>query len=129
MHRDDRKKVLKRLTSGGTVVVRNCAVLTGAFDEPGIELVIMACPTQSASLYLQMLGRGTRLSPDTDKTHLTVIDLADTTRHELLSAASCWVCPRSGRARARTSSRSPGPWRRWPRRPGPCSPRSGSRQG
>lgn len=93
MPKMQRKAVLRRLASGETLVVANCAVLTEGFDEPGIEAVIMARPTQSASLYLQMLGRGTRLSPDTGKTHLTVIDLADTTRHDLPSAANLLGLP------------------------------------
>ena len=93
MPKDRRKAVLRRLSTGETLVVCNCAVLTEGFDEPGIEAVIMARPTQSASLYLQMLGRGTRLSPGTGKTHLTVIDLADTTRHDLPSAANLLGLP------------------------------------
>ncbi len=35
-------------------------IATEGFDEPSIEMVVMARPTKSRSLYVQMLGRGTR---------------------------------------------------------------------
>ena len=41
----------------------NCAIATEGFDCPGIEVIGMARPTKSRSLYAQMLGRGTRPLP------------------------------------------------------------------
>jgi superfamily II DNA or RNA helicase len=41
--------------------VCNVGVLTEGFDNPGIECIVMARPTKSAGLYVQMLGRGLRL--------------------------------------------------------------------
>lgn len=41
----------------------NVGVTTEGFDEPGIEVVVMARPTKSRSLYAQMVGRGTRTLP------------------------------------------------------------------
>src|SRR2546429_5593107 len=58
-----RRAILRRLHTGETRVVANCAVLTEGFDEPSVDCVIMARPTQSAVLYQQMLGRGTRIYP------------------------------------------------------------------
>lgn len=57
---DERKAILARLASGVTEVVSNCAVLTEGWDLPRCKCVILARPTQSLSLYLQMAGRGLR---------------------------------------------------------------------
>ena len=42
----------------------NVGVATEGFDDPSIEVVVMARPTRSRSLYAQMAGRGTRVLPD-----------------------------------------------------------------
>jgi superfamily II DNA or RNA helicase len=81
---DERRAILARLHSGKTRVVANCAVLTEGFDEPSIDCVIVARPTQSRPLYVQMIGRGTRLFPG--KPDCLVVDLVGaSTRHELVS--------------------------------------------
>ena len=58
--RDDRRRILADFASGRVQVVCNCGVLTEGFDNPGVEVVIMARPTKSRSLYAQMAGRATR---------------------------------------------------------------------
>lgn len=82
MPRDARRETLSRLSSGAIEVVTNCAVLTEGFDEPRLDCIIMARPTQSRLLYAQMVGRGTRLHPE--KSDLLVIDVADNTRKHTL---------------------------------------------
>jgi len=58
---------------------------TEGFDEPSIECIVMARPTQSKSLYIQCCGRGLRLSPG--KTTCRIIDLvALSGRHSLVQA-------------------------------------------
>ena len=57
---DDRKRILEDFKSGRVQVVCNCAVLTEGFDNPAVEVVIMARPTKSRSLYAQMAGRALR---------------------------------------------------------------------
>lgn len=42
-----------------TAMVNN-GILTTGYDDPAIDLIIMLRPTQSAGLWVQMLGRGTR---------------------------------------------------------------------
>lgn len=59
----ERDAVLARLRSGQTLVVCNCNVLTEGFDCPELEVCILARPTLSTSLYLQMVGRVLRLAP------------------------------------------------------------------
>jgi ATP-dependent helicase IRC3 len=82
MPREERRDTLKKFSAGRLDVITNCNVLTEGFDEPRVDCVLMARPTQSLLLYAQMVGRGTRLHPD--KRDLVVIDVADnTTKHTL----------------------------------------------
>lgn len=59
----ERDAVLRRLRSGQTLVVCNCNVLTEGFDCPELEVCVLARPTLSVSLYLQMVGRVLRPAP------------------------------------------------------------------
>jgi hypothetical protein len=81
---DDRRGVLKRLKYGELDVVVNCGVLTEGFDEPRVSCVIIARPTQSAGLYVQMAGRGLRPSPESGKVDCLLIDVVGVTgKHKL----------------------------------------------
>lgn len=51
----------------------NCSLLTEGFDFPGIAALIIARPTLSPGLYMQMLGRGMRMVEG--KTDCLVIDV------------------------------------------------------
>ena len=62
--RDTRRKTLGDFASGVLQFVCNVGVLTEGFDDAGVEVVVMARPTKSRSLYAQMAGRGTRPSED-----------------------------------------------------------------
>jgi len=62
-NKDERKETLSAFQNGKIQVVCNCGVLTEGFDDPGVEVVIMARPTKSRSLYAQMAGRSTRPLP------------------------------------------------------------------
>lgn len=73
MQLDDRRAVLARFASDETMVVANAMVLTEGFDEPSVGCIIVARPTKSRPLYVQMVGRGTRLYPG--KEDLLVLDL------------------------------------------------------
>jgi superfamily II DNA or RNA helicase len=86
-----RRAILLRLHTGATRVVANCAVLTEGFDEPSVDCIIVARPTQSAVLYQQMLGRGTRTYPG--KTDCLVLDVVGvSTRHTLHTTATLFAC-------------------------------------
>src|SRR5207342_3798151 len=86
-----RRAILQRLHSGATRVVANCAVLTEGFDEPSVDCIIVARPTQSTLLYQQMLGRGTRTYPG--KTDCLLLDVVGvSTRHTLHTAATLFDC-------------------------------------
>lgn len=75
--REERRAILGRFARRETLVLVNCLVLTEGFDEPSIEAILMARPTQSAILAMQMIGRGTRPFPG--KNFLTVVDFVDGT--------------------------------------------------
>src|SRR5207245_9751893 len=93
-----RRAILQRVHTGATRVVANCAVLTEGFDEPSVDCIIVARPTQSAVLYQQMLGRGTRIYPG--KTDCLLLDVVGvSTRHTLHTAATLFGCAAARLAR------------------------------
>ena len=58
-----RKERLDAFASGDLQIMVNVGVLTEGWDCPGIEVVVMARPTLSRSLYSQMAGRSLRPLP------------------------------------------------------------------
>jgi len=84
---EERRAIVRRLHTGETSVVGNCGVLTEGFDEPSVDCIIVARPTRSKPLYVQMIGRGTRPFPG--KADCLILDLVGaTTRHDLMTAAA-----------------------------------------
>lgn len=59
----ERQETLRGFTNGDFQYLVNVGVLTEGYDEPGVELIVMARPTKSRSLFAQMVGRGTRPLP------------------------------------------------------------------
>lgn len=53
-------------------------VLTTGFNAPAVDLIALLRPTKSAGLYVQMVGRGTRLAPG--KENCLVLDFAGNVR-------------------------------------------------
>lgn len=64
--KEEREGILARLESGKTLVVSNVGVLTEGFDCPPVSCIILARPTQSMGLFLQMCGRALRPYPGKD---------------------------------------------------------------
>lgn len=92
MPSQERRAVLDAFSAGGISVLANCMVLTEGFDEPRVDCVILARPTKSHLLYVQMVGRGTRLHPD--KQDLLVIDVVDNSRkHHLAGLHHMFALP------------------------------------
>lgn len=54
---DERDALLARLDSGETRVVASVGTLTEGWDQPSVKCAILARPTKSTGLYLQMAGR------------------------------------------------------------------------
>lgn len=83
----DRSEVLEAFDRGEYNVLCNSMLLTEGWDCPSVGCVVVLRPTKVRSLYCQMVGRGTRLSPGKD--HLLLLDfLWHTERHELCHPAS-----------------------------------------
>ncbi len=81
----ERRRLLRAFKRGIIDVLCNAAVLTEGTDLPRAGVVVLARPTRSWSLYVQMVGRGLRLYPG--KERALIIDLAGATAdHSLVSA-------------------------------------------
>lgn len=105
--KDERKRIVERYKNKETQVLVNCMVATEGFDAPDTAIVANARPTKSESLYLQIIGRGTRPLPGTvdspetaelrraaiaasAKPYCTVLDfVGNSGRHKLVSVADC----------------------------------------
>lgn len=59
----ERREIFTGFASGKYQYLCNVGIATEGFDCPGIEVVVVARPTQSRALYAQMIGRGTRVLP------------------------------------------------------------------
>ena len=87
---EDRRQVLADFDAGKYNVLCNSMLLTEGWDCPSVDCVVVLRPTKVRSLYSQMVGRGTRLSPG--KTDLLLLDfLWMTDKHELCRPADL-VC-------------------------------------
>ena len=69
----DRSSTLDDFKAHRFPVLVNCGVFTEGTDIPNIDCVILARPTKSRNLLVQMIGRGMRLYPGKDNCH--VIDM------------------------------------------------------
>jgi superfamily II DNA or RNA helicase len=69
-----RQAALRRLQSGELQILFAVDLFNEGLDIPSIDTVLLLRPTESAVVFLQQLGRGLRLSPDTGKSCLTVLD-------------------------------------------------------
>jgi DNA repair protein RadD len=58
-----RAGMIERFRSGETRVILNVGVLLVGFDKPNLEAIVIARPTRSLRLHLQLLGRGMRVFP------------------------------------------------------------------
>lgn len=58
-----REKTIEDFRAGRLQVLANCEILTEGFDAPEIGCVLLLRPTQSWSLFCQMVGRGLRPLP------------------------------------------------------------------
>lgn len=86
---EDREDVISSFARGEFDVIVNSMLLTEGWDCPSVDCVVVLRPTKSRALYSQMVGRGTRLSPETGKRDMLLLDfLWMTERHNLCRPAS-----------------------------------------
>lgn len=94
----DRKEILESFRRREFQFLCNCVLINRGVDLPSVSCVAMARPTLSRTLYLQMLGRGSRLADgkddclvvdftfNSDVHSLTVIDALANTSEEAVRA-------------------------------------------
>lgn len=100
----ERSKILSDFNDGKYNVLCNSMLLTEGWDCPSVDCIIVLRPTKVRSLYCQMVGRGTRLSPETGKKELLLLDfLWHTERHELCRPAHL-ICTADEVARKMTDN-------------------------
>ena len=86
LDKKEREKVFNKFKNGEINVITNVGICTTGLDIPSIDSLILARPTKSKSLFVQMVGRSLRLSPETYKEDALIIDIADNTnRHSLIN--------------------------------------------
>ena len=68
----ERERVLDKFNNGNLKIICNCMVLTEGFDCPPAEVCVLARPTKSLGMYIQMVGRVLR--PYEGKEYATIID-------------------------------------------------------
>lgn len=102
---EDRRHAVDAYKAGKIQHLLNCALFLEGFDAPGTSAIVMGRPTKSLSLYMQVLGRGTRPLPGivdgiegnaercqaiamSAKPNMLVIDFAGNAgRHRIVQAA------------------------------------------
>lgn len=71
----ERKKILRNYEEGKIPVLCACDLLNEGWDSPHTQVLFMARPTMSKTIYMQQLGRGMRLCEG--KEFLMVFDFVD----------------------------------------------------
>jgi len=69
----ERARIIDAFKNGGIKTIFNVGILTTGFDYPDLDTVILARPTMSLALYVQMIGRGIRIAEGKD--HVSVLDM------------------------------------------------------
>tara|TARA_R110002012_G_scaffold43120_2_gene116771 strand:+ start:111 stop:1706 length:1596 start_codon:yes stop_codon:yes gene_type:complete len=71
----ERTTIINKFKNKNFPVLINAGILTTGFDCPSIETVIINRATTSVTLWLQMIGRGSRTFKN--KTHFNILDFGD----------------------------------------------------
>lgn len=83
----ERDRLIRDFIAGRIRCLTNVSILTTGFDYPGLDAIVLARPTGSPGLFLQMAGRGLR--PADGKPNCLLLDFAGNThRHGLITHVS-----------------------------------------
>lgn len=85
-HKAERAELLDAFKGGDFPVLMNCGVFTEGTDIPNIDCVLLARPTRSRNLLVQMIGRGMRLHPGKKDCH--VIDMVASVESGIVTTPS-----------------------------------------
>lgn len=98
-HDAQRAAIIRRFREGEIKQLTNCDLFGEGFDVPGVEVVSLARPTCSLSLFLQQVGRAMRPAPG--KEFATIIDhVGNWQRHGLPDTPRRWSLEPRERANA-----------------------------
>lgn len=73
-----RKEIFNRFTAMHGGILVNVGVATEGYDNPAVSCIVLARPTRSIGLYLQMAGRGLR--PFGEKEYMLILDHSGSAR-------------------------------------------------
>lgn len=86
----ERHQVLNWFSSTPDAVLCNVGILTTGFDCPDVQVVILYRATKSLPLYMQMIGRGSRIAPEKDG--FIILDFGNNVhRHGLWEQERKWT--------------------------------------
>jgi superfamily II DNA or RNA helicase len=86
----ERDQILSDFANNRFKVLSNVGILTTGYDQPDIEVIITYRATRSLPLWLQMCGRGSRLSPG--KNDFIILDFGENTkRHGFWNDDRTWT--------------------------------------
>ena len=98
MAKGERDHLIEQFKRGELQALTNAEVLTTGFNAPGVDLIALLRPTLSTALYVQMMGRGTRVLKG-----VNINGAADADERRALIAASgkpnCLVLDYAGNVR------------------------------
>jgi DNA repair protein RadD len=101
--KSERDRIFKDFKIGRIQALTGCQVFTTGFNAPGVDLIAMLRPTLSVSLFVQSLGRGTRLAEG--KTDCLVLDFAaNCLRHGPVDAVTIKGGPKGDTGRVSVDS-------------------------
>lgn len=96
--KQERSRLLKEYKSGRIRAITNCDVLTTGFDAPATDMLVLLRSTKSTALYIQIVGRGMRISPETQKRDCLVLDFgSNVERHGPIDAITITPMRRKGK--------------------------------
>lgn len=69
-----RRETVNDFRNGTLKALVNCGVFTTGFNARNVDMISILRATQSTGLYVQIVGRGMRTSPETGKTDCLILD-------------------------------------------------------
>lgn len=75
---EEREDLVAQLKTGHLSVICNIGTMTTGVDAPFVSCIIMARPTKSEMLFIQIVGRGLRQDPESGKTDCLILDHSNT---------------------------------------------------
>ena len=89
---ENRSDVVEWFRNERDAVLISCGVFTKGFDVCDVEVILMARATKSLSLWIQIAGRGARITDKIEKPYFTLIDGGNNNQeHQVFSFDRDWA--------------------------------------